>query len=385
MLNRRRLLKLSVLSAASALGWSAVCSRVRTEVSSSEMPDYSSTGVTLLQQTTPLEDGFFFPAEWEPHEFTIMVFPPAQNWKGYGLKKARREWAAVANAVNEFEPVVMVVHPQDKGVAKGFLSSDIELIEFPVNDGWARDSGPMFLVNGKGSRRVAGFTFNGWGGKFPPYHDDALLKARLSNYFETTMYSSSLVLEGGGVTLDGEGTIITTEECLLNPNRNPRMSKSQVERLLKDYLGAETVVWLGRGIVPDPVTDGHVDGICAFAAPGLVLLHSTDDRNDPNYKICRDAKHRLQKSTDARGRKFEIVEIPLGLDIAHMNFYIANNAVIVPVAGDSSQDDAPLAILREVFPGRRVVGVDSLILAEGGGGIHCITQQVPVANGVSRQ
>lgn len=377
LFTRRKLIKFSLLATSTLFGTSTSCSLTSTKANHQAMPNYASTGVDLLSKTTPTEDNFFFPAEWEPHEFTIMVFPPAQNWRGYGLRKARREWVAVAHAINEFEPVLMVVHPDDKAVAKNLLSSDIEIIEFPVNDGWARDSGPIFLVNGNGERRVAGFTFNGWGGKFPPYRDDALLKARLSAYLDIPMYPSSVVLEGGGVALDGQGTIITTEECLLHRNRNPHLTKKQIEVALKNFFGADKVIWLRRGIVPDPVTDGHVDGICAFAAPGRVLLHSTDDVNDPNYKICLDAKKRLLQARDALERPLDIVEIPLGRDVAHINFYLANGGVIVPIADDPEQDDAPLAILREVFPEREVIGVSSLVLAEGGGGIHCITQQVP--------
>ncbi|MBO9999099.1 MAG: agmatine deiminase family protein [Cyanobacteria bacterium SID2] len=341
------------------------------------MPNYRSTGVKLIENSTPKADSFYIPAEWEPHEFTIMAFPPAQNWVDYGLNRARHEWATVANTINEFEPVLMAIDPDDFEVAKRLLSGSIELVEIPVNDGWSRDSGPIFLVNGNGERRVAGFTFNGWGAKFPPYDDDALLKARLCEYLDVEMYEIDLVLEGGGIVFDGEGTVMTTEQCLLHPNRNPGMTKSDVEAYFSDYLGASKTIWLDRGLEPDPITDGHVDGICAYAAPGVVLLHTTDDRNDPNYEICKDAKRRLQNTTDARGRSLEVIDIPLGERVAHIGFYIVNGGVIVPLAGDREQDDEPLAILRDVFPDREVVGVSGQTLAEGGGSVHCITQQVP--------
>ncbi|WP_283759932.1 agmatine deiminase family protein [Roseofilum casamattae] len=378
MFNRRHFLQLSLISTGSLLGISTACSSSSSLTTSlHSMPNYSRTSATLIPDSTPRDDGFFFPAEWQPHDYTIMVFPPAQNWEDNGLEDAYEEWANVANTVQEFEPVLMVVHPDERSIARELLSSEIRLIEFPVNDGWSRDSGPTILVNNKGERRIAGFTFNGWGAKFPPYADDALLKARLSGALEIPMYPTDLVLEGGAIAVDGEGTLITTEECLLNRNRNPHLSQAEIEARLRDYLGVQKVIWLGDGIVPDPVTDGHVDGFCAFAAPGVVLLHTTDDRNDPNYRILQDAKRRLQEAKDARDRTLEIVEIPLGDDLAHMNFYIVNNGIIVPTSGDPEQDDAPLAILREVFPDREVVGVESLTLAEGGGGIHCITQQVP--------
>jgi agmatine deiminase len=283
------MLKLGLLGASATLGCTAGKNVIGDQAavgqanrsSRSNLPNYQATGAELLARTTPLEDGFFFPAEWEPHEYTIMAFPPAQNWQGYGLEEARQEWADVANAVSEFEPVLMVVQSADRRIAQNLLNSEIELIEFPLNDAWSRDTGPMVLVNAAGERRIAGFTFNGWGQKFPPYEDDALLKARLAATLEMPLYVTPLVLEGGAVALDGEGTIITTAECLLHPNRNPGLSRGEVEQVLKQYLGGEKVIWLERGLTPDPITDGHVDGICAIAAPGVVLLHQTDS----NYKF----------------------------------------------------------------------------------------------------
>ncbi|MEM9272321.1 MAG: agmatine deiminase family protein [Cyanobacteria bacterium P01_F01_bin.143] len=334
---------------------------------------------------TPKQDGFYFPAEWHPHEYTIMQFVPRQNWAGYGIRQARKDWATVANTLSEFEPVLMVVDRQDYTIAKKLLSSEIELVEFPLNDGWARDSGPSFVVNGKGDRRVTGFTFNGWGAKFPPYDDDVKLRSRLCEYLQIPFYEADLVLEGGAVTLDGEGTLITTEECLLNPNRNPDKSKSQVEQILQESFNVSKVIWLSKGTTPDPITDGHVDGICVFVAPGKVMLQTTDDLNDPNYEICQDAKEKLLAASDSKGRKLEIIELPLAYDVAHINFYIANGCVLVPIANDPAQDDAPLSIIRNIFSGprsgslrdREVIGISGEILAQGGGGIHCITQQVP--------
>ena len=334
----------------------------------------------------PKQDGFYFPAEWHPHEYTIMQFVPRQNWAGYGIRQARKDWATVANAVSEFEPVLMVVDPEDRVIAKKLLSSDIELVEFPLNDGWARDSGPSFVINNRGERRVTGFTFNGWGAKFPPYDDDAKLRVRLCEYLQVPYYEADLVLEGGAVTLDGEGTLITTEECLLNPNRNPNKSKAEVEQILQESFKVSKVIWLSKGTTPDPVTDGHVDGICVFIAPGTVMLHTTDDLNDPNYQICQDAKAKLRSNVDSKGRKLEIIELPLAYDVAHINFYIANGSVIVPIADDPAQDDAALSIIRNAFSDqtslalrdRQIIGVSGAILAQGGGGVHCITQQVPM-------
>ncbi|MBQ4825520.1 agmatine deiminase family protein [Leisingera sp. HS039] len=339
--------------------------------------NYAKTGAEIIPGSAGA-DGFAFPAEWVRHERTLMQFPPPQNWYPNQLNAARKEWAEAANTVAEYEPVTMAVRRRDMATAKKLLSSEISLIEMPLNDAWSRDSGPMIVQNAQGARRIAGFTFNGWGRKFPPYKHDTLAKGRFAAHLGLPMYTSDLVLEGGAVAVDGQGTLLTTEECLLHKNRNPGWSKAQVEAELKAGLGVQKVIWLPRGLTPDPITDGHVDGIAAFAAPGVVLLHTTDDRSDPNYEITQDAKRILQQETDVHGRRFKIIEIPLtSYDVVHMNFYICNGAVVVPVSGRKGEDDQPLAILREAFPGRRVVGVSGRMIGGGGGGVHCITQQVP--------
>ncbi len=376
-MNRRDFLARSTCTAAAWAGWNT---HVHAEERNlSQMPDYKPTKAKLITDSTPTKDGFRFPGEWEEHESTIMVMPPPQNWKGYGipLEDVRGQWADVANTLSEYEKVLMVVHPTEAKLARKILSQKIELIEFAVNDGWARDTGPMVLVNGKGERRVAGFTFNGWGAKFPPYGDDALLKGRLCEHLDLPMYPIDLVLEGGAVALDGEGTLITTEQCLLHKNRNAAGDRAKIEKQLNDSLGTTKVIWLGKGLEPDPVTDGHIDGILAFAEPGVVLLHMTTDKSDPNYAICQDAKRRLKEATDAKGRKFEIIELPLDSELSHMNFYIGNDCVLVPIAKKRDQDKRPMGVLREVFSDYEVIGIDGTVLGEGGGGIHCITQQLP--------
>ncbi|MGI9412739.1 MAG: agmatine deiminase family protein [Hyphomicrobiales bacterium] len=342
-----------------------------------EAPDYARAGADI-QLSAPADDGFYFPAEWQPHERTLMQFLPPQNWAGRDLSKPRAEWANVANAVADFEPVTMAVRPQDAAAASRLLSSSIDLVEMPMNDGWCRDSGPMILVNGGPERRVAGFEFNSWGGKYRPYDDDALVKARLAGHFGMPFHPADLVLEGGAVHVDGEGTLITTEQCLRNANRNPGRSKGEIEAVLKGWLGVEKIIWLAAGLAPDTITDGHVDGVAAFAAPGVVLLHMTDDRGDPNHAITSDARAVLEGSVDAKGRTLDIIPVPLGAgDVVHMNFYICNGGVVVPVTGNACEDDAPLAILRDAFPGREIVPVAGRFIAEGGGGVHCITQQMP--------
>ena len=340
---------------------------------------YADTDAQLITDTTAAEDGYFFPGEGRPHAATIMAMPPPQNWEsdGFEMNQVRAQWATVANTIAEYEPVKMVVAPGEVGAARRLLNSEIEMIELPLNDGWTRDIGPMVVVNESGDRRIAGFTFNGWGEKFPPYRDDTLLKARLAAQMGLPMYPVNLVAEGGAILTDGEGTAIVTAQCLLHENRNPGYSREQVEALINSSLGTQKVIWVEQGLTPDPITDGHIDGLAAFAAPGMVLLHSCDLQRDPNDDICNAAKRVLEQTTDAKGRRLEIIDLPLARDISHMNFYICNGAVIVPIAEDEAQDDAPMAILREVFPDREVIGIGGNILCEGGGGIHCITQQVP--------
>lgn len=338
---------------------------------------YEGTGVETLDGTAG-SDGFSFPAEWARHERTLMQFPSPQNWWPRDLDDARREWAETANTISEFEPVTMAVRSKDRAAADRLLSSQIDLIEMPLNDAWSRDSGPMIVRNAAGLRRVAGFNFNGWGRKFPPYRDDQRAKGHFAAYLDMPMYVSDLTTEGGALHMDGEGTILTTEESLLHTNRNPGWSKAQVEAELLAQLGGKKVIWVPKGLTPDPITDGHIDGIAAFAAPGVVLLHTTYDSGDPNTAITAAAKKALQNTTDARGRRFEIIEVPLtSFDVVHMNFYICNGAVIVPVSGLPQEDDEPLGILQEVFPTREVIGVSGVMIGGGGGGVHCITQQVP--------
>jgi len=369
MHTRRHFMQSTALAAA-GLGAS------RAVAATTDRPDYSTTQVKLITDSTPLADGFFMPGEETPHEATLMVFPPEQNWKGHGLREARAEWAEVANAIADHEPVRMVVHPHDVKAARKLLDSSIQLIEEQVNDGWARDTGPLILKNAKGERRAAGMIFNGWGAKFPPFLADALLKGRLCARWNLPFYPIEVFGEGGGVLVDGEGTLIVTEECLLHQNRNPHLDKVAVEKRLLEGFSAKKCIWLGRGLTPDPVTDGHVDGMAAYVKPGVVLLHSLDDKRDPNFRILADAKRRLSEVTDAKGRKLQVVDLPLASEVSQMNFYVCNGAVIVPTA-DSDEDDKPLQILKDLFPGRKIVPVLGLVLGEGGGGVHCITQQIP--------
>lgn len=319
---------------------------------------------------------YFLPAEWHTHKLTLMGFPPAKTWWGAGVTVIRDECVSVANTLSEFEPVRMLVCPEDEGAARRLLSKDIAIDLVPIDDIWLRDTGPLTLIDGHGGRKFVNFRFDGWGGKCP-HKNDKQVKQYLSRGLRIESDNVDFVLEGGAICVDGEGTLITTEQCLLNKARNSNVGKVTAEAVLKRGLGVDKVIWLSNGLVPDEYTDGHVDGICRFVAPGKVVLHTTDNKNSDNYPICNDAKNRLSSEYDNAGRSLEIIEIPLSGEVSHVNFYIANNCVLVPVSGNYFEDDVPMGILREMFSSRKVIGIKSTKLAEGGGGIHCITMQVP--------
>jgi agmatine deiminase len=307
-----------------------------------------------------------------------MGFPPTKTWWGEGIKIIREECVNVANTLSDYELVKMLVCPDDEAIARKLLGSGVEIEVLPIDDIWLRDTGPLTLIDGHGNRQAVGFRFDGWGGKCP-HENDKTLKRRLTTGLGIECVDLAFVLEGGAICVDGEGTLITTEQCLLNKERNQQVKKAGIESLLEETLGIKKVIWLSNGLVPDEYTDGHVDGICSFVAPGTVVLHTTNDTSDDNFAICQDAKRRLEEEVDARGRRLEIIEIPLGETLSHINFYIANECVLVPTSGCSAEDDIPLGILQEVLAPRRVIGIKSLKLAEGGGGVHCITMQVPTA------
>ena len=345
---------------------------------SGDTSDTSDTSDTGTAASTPAADGFSMPAETDLHAGCIMQFPPPEHYCNGGatdcrlIQRARAEWAATALAIAEHEPVAMYVAPDDMARAKKLVGGAVTLLEAELNDGWSRDSGPILLRNPAGQVRAACFQFNGWGESYS-YDKDALIKWRMAEDLGVRTYDHPMVLEGGAVMVDGEGTLVTTQECLLHDTRNPHLSQAQQEQILKDWLGVTRVIWLDNGWVPDPITNGHVDGIAAFVAPGVVLLNSIAQAEDPtNYAILESARERFETAG------IQVIRLPATSWTAyHINFYVANGAVIVPIEGRASVDDTPLGIIRDAFPGYRVVGVEGNALGESGGGIHCITQQVP--------
>jgi agmatine deiminase len=321
------------------------------------------------------------PAEWAPHERTLMCWPARESMWEERFAQAQADHAEVANAIAAFEPVLMAADPRHAAEARRLCGENVEVVEIPLDDSWARDSGPIF-VTGDGSRAGVHFGFNAWGEKFSPYDRDAAFGVRVLEHLgEERVDAGDLILEGGSIAVDGEGTLITTEQCLLHPSRNPALSREQIEARLREALGVERVVWLGLGLVEDDDTDGHVDNICAWIEPGKVLLQTVTDEADPNYEHCRENARRL---ADAGIEVVELDVLPR-LDgdgpptvVPYVNYYVANGALIVPVTGAETDADA-LALLERLYPGREAVPVSGTTLALGGGGVHCITQQVPAA------
>jgi agmatine deiminase len=320
------------------------------------------------------------PPEWAPHERTLMAWPCRRELWGRRLGQARADYAQVANAIAAFEPVTMVCGSgADAADARAALSAAAEVVELPIDDSWLRDSGPIFVRTGAGERVGVHFAFNAWGEKFTPYGRDAAVGALLVERLGDRLVRAPLVLEGGAVIVDGEGTLVTTEQCLLNPNRNPSLSREEIEAGLHEHLGAQRVVWLGDGLVEDRDTDGHVDLIAAFAPDGRLLLQSAPP-GDPDHEPMAANRER------ALGAGLDVVDFPYlpratveGVQVAcsYMNYYVCNGAVVVPLAGQET-DAAALELIGAAYPGREAVGVPGTTLAFGGGGPHCITQQVPV-------
>jgi agmatine deiminase len=370
--------------------------------------------MTKLLLTTPAADGFRMPGEFETHSGSWLLWPErTDNWR-LGAKPAQTAFAAVATAIATSEPVTVGVSAAGFVHARSMLPDAIRVVEMSSNDAWVRDTGPTFVINKRGERRAVDWVFNAWGGLngglYFPWDQDDLVARKVAEIEGADRYRPPLILEGGSIHVDGEGTLITTEECLTNPNRNGHMDKGQLEILLHEYLGVTNVIWLGKGVIDDE-TNGHVDNLCAFVKPGEVVLTWTDNKRDPQYKVSMDAYERLMEARDASDRRLKVHKLvqpgPLrrtvveaqGVDAtdrpdarapgqrlagSYVNFYIANSAVVMPLL-DPKRDKEAAAQLRRLFPERRLIGVQAREILLGGGNIHCITQQVPAMQRVGRQ
>jgi agmatine deiminase len=362
--------------------------------------------MTTTIASTPRADGFRMPAEFEPHSQTWMLWPQRpDNWR-FGAKPAQRAWVAVASAIAQFEPVTVGVNHDQYENARLKLPPQVRVVELSSNDAWMRDCGPSFVVDDDGRVRLVDWDFNAWGGLvdglYFPWDKDQLVPLKIAELERVDRYKAPLVMEGGSFHVDGQGTVLTTEECLLSAGRNPELSREQIEQHLRDYLGVEKVLWLGRGIDPDE-TNGHVDDVACFVRPGVVLAAVTEDTQDWRYELLQDNLKRLQLATDARGRRLEVLTMPMpavmeisedeawGVDPAegsiprhagdktaasYLNFLTVNGGVILPVF-DDPLDEVAKAIVQDAFPERRVVTVPGREIVLGGGNVHCITQQQP--------
>ncbi len=342
--------------------------------------------------STVAKPDYRMPAEYAPQERIWMAFP----CEGYSLgdtdearHEARSTWAAVAHAVAEFEPVTMVVHPRERAIAEKYLSAGVDLIEAPVNDAWMRDIGPTFVHAADGSVAAVDWVFNGWGAQdWAQWDLDARIGRVVADAAGVPVIDSEMVNEGGGIQVDGEGTVLVTDTVQLDPGRNPGLSRQDVEAELARTIGSTHAVWLPRGLTRDFErfgTRGHVDIVAAITSPGRLLLHTQRDEAHPDYEVCREIRAALESTHDAAGRRWEITEMPAPetltdadgfVDYSYINHLVVNGGVIACGFDDARDADA-VAILAEQYPGRRVVTVDARPLFERGGGIHCITQQQP--------
>lgn len=351
-------------------------------------------------KTSPARDGFWMPAEFEPHDACWMLWPERpDNWRARA-QPAQRAFTAAAAAIARFEPVSVGASAQQYASARAALPSAVRVVELSSDDAWMRDVGPSFVVDTAGALRGVHWRFNAWGGLYRDFRRDQEVAHKVLELAGCERYCAPFINEGGAIHVDGQGTVLVTEQCLLR--RNPSLSRVEIEKLLKRYLGASCVIWLGQGVIDDE-TSGHIDNLACFARPGEVCLTWSEDRHDPQHRVSQDAWEQLMAARDARGRRLVVHRLPspgplymtrreargvvasrairalrAGQRLAgsYVNFYLANGAVILPLL-DASADGAARRVLRRVFPRRRIVGVPAREILLGGGNLHCITQQQP--------
>ena len=348
-------------------------------------------------QPTPAQLGFRMPAEWEPHAATWLAWPHNRDtWPDLGavisavyvqMIAALHQDERVHICVNDSETAAYVRHTLDTA---GVDLTRIGIYEIPTNDAWTRDHGPIFLTRRHGQIIELGltnWTFNAWGAKYPPWDLDDRVPERIARCLNLIPFTPHMVLEGGSIDVNGRGMLLTTESCLLNPNRNPTLTRSDIERRLKAFLGVYHIGWLGEGIVGDD-TDGHVDDIARFVNPTTVVCAVEDDPTDMNYKPLQDNLRRLRSMRDRDGQPLRVVPLPMPgpiedeaerLPASYVNFYIANRTVLVPTY-NQPQDHTALSILQEMFPGRRIRGIPCRELVGGLGALHCVTMQQPACD-----
>lgn len=328
------------------------------------------------------------PAEWAPHRRTWLAWPCRTGLWGRHLEDAKLAYAGVAQAIAEFEPVTVVARPDLTADASLYCGKGIAVLPMPQDDSWIRDTGPSFLVHDDGRLGGVAWTFNGWGQTYPDHAEDAAMGRRLLEHLKAELFTTSLVLEGGGIHVDGEGTAMLCEASVLEPLRNPDRSRATVEAELAELIAVDRVIWLEGGLNDDE-TKGHIDNLACFTAPGKVLTLDPATASETDRPALERNLAILESATDAKGRKLEIKLVPLPkpkqrddgrlLTLTYINFYPCNGGVIVPMFEDNA-DDTAQKIIGQAFPGRRVIALDATALLHGGGGIHCITLQQPEPN-----
>ena len=341
----------------------------------------------------PRELGYRMPAEWEKHDAIWLAWPHDPSTFPSRVEKAEEAYVQIVKLIHESECVNLFVR-DDKMQRKAtnlFKAEGIDLgrvlfFQFDYADVWFRDYGPIFIVNTKGELAMVHWIFNSWGEKYEELLKDKEVPELINKKMQIRCFEPGIVLEGGSIEVNGQGTILTTEQCLLNKNRNPTLSKKQIENCLKDYLGASHVVWLKNGIAGDD-TDGHVDDLARFVNPTTVVCAFEENEDDENYGVLKENYEILLKSVDQNGEKLSVVKLPMPgmvgekgkrLPASYANFYVSNKTVLVPIFGQKN-DASALAILQKQFPDRKVAGVNCVDIVYGLGTIHCITQQQPSA------
>lgn len=334
------------------------------------------------------EQNYYMPAEWEEHERTFIEWPVKSSLVNpNNYVNVCKGYAQVAKAISDFEQVTMIVNEDTTEEAKAICGEGIDYLTIPHNDGWCRDNGPTFLLNKEMQLSAVNWQFNAWGEKYSHFDLDNEVAPKVLNYYQVPYFDSTIILEGGSIHVDGEGTLLTTQECLLNKNRNPNLSKEQIEAEVKSFLNVSKIIWLNRGLFGDE-TDGHVDNVACFAKPGVILIQTCKDVKDPNFEYSIENLEILKNTTDAVGRKLRIIEIPQPperyyegerLTLSYLNFYMVNGGIILPVFGGEAEetDKKVVELLKEVFPERMIRTVDGMALITEGGNVHCITQQMP--------
>ncbi|WP_258104915.1 agmatine/peptidylarginine deiminase [Marinoscillum sp. MHG1-6] len=344
-----------------------------------------------MTNSTPKEAGFIFPAEWHPHRATWLSWPHNVNsWPGK-IEKIYQPYAEFIRLVAEGERVcINVADSKMESFARKCLeevNADLSQIDFfhhPTNDAWCRDHGPAFVIK-KDEKAIVNWGYNAWGEKYPPYDLDNQIPGLVADKLGLEVYNPGIVMEGGSVEFNGEGILLTTTACLLNPNRNPHLNQSQIEDYLKNYYGVKEIWWIGDGIVGDD-TDGHVDDITRFVNPNTVVTVVEPDEEDENHQPLAENLELLKKFQMPDSSRLNVVELPMPkaviyedqrLPASYANFYIANKYVVVPTYKDPKNDPIALEILQSLFKDRKVVGIDSTDIVWGLGSFHCLSQQEP--------